>query len=60
MEEKGVLAEKELQIQSHVDSINEAIDVMLELVPGEETANDSRILRAICSLQAVKRFLEGL
>ena len=60
MEEKGVLAEKELQIQSHVDSINEAIDVMLELVPAEETEHDSRILRAICSLQAVKRFLEGL
>lgn len=53
-------ATRQLQLQSHVDSINESIDVMLELVPAEETEHDSRILRAICSLQAVKRFLEGL
>lgn len=43
-----------LKLGLDVDSIQEAIDVMQELVPGEETANDSRILRAVVTLNHLK------
>ncbi len=46
-----------MQLQSHVDSIQEAIDVMLLLVP-EEEGLDSRILRAMSGLEHTKRYLQ--
>ena len=51
-------ATRQLQLQSHIDNIQEAIDVMLLLVP-EEEGLDSRILRAIHGLFATKCYLEG-
>lgn len=50
-------ATRQLQLQSHVDSIQEAIDVMLLLVP-EEEGLDSRILRAMTGLEHTKRYLQ--
>ena len=55
MSEVKDLAAKQLQLQSHVDSIQEAIDVMLLLVP-EEEGLDSRILRAMSGLEHTKRY----
>ena len=57
MSEVKDLAAKQLQLQSHVDSIQEAIDVMLLLVP-EEEGLDSRILRAMSGLEHTKRYLQ--
>ena len=51
-------AARQLQLQSHVDSIQEAIDVMISLVPPEESEKDSRILRAIYGLDHTKRYLQ--
>lgn len=48
----------QLQLQSHIDNIQEAIDVMLELVPAEDTEHDSRILRAMSGLEHTKRYLQ--
>ena len=50
-------ATRQLQLQSHIDNIQEAIDVMLLLVP-EEEGLDSRILRAIYGLDHTKRYLQ--
>ena len=52
-------ATRQLQLQSHVDSIQEAIDVMLLLVPAEDTEHDSRILRAIYGLYATQSYLKS-
>lgn len=52
-------ATRQLQLQSHIDNIQEAIDVMISLVPPEESEKDSRILRAIHGLFATKCYLEG-
>lgn len=52
-------ATRELQLQSHVDSIQEAIDVMISLVPPEESEKDSRILRAIYGLYATQSYLKS-
>lgn len=51
-------ATRQLQLQSHIDNIQEAIDVMLELVPAEDTEHDSRILRAMSGLDHTKRYLQ--
>jgi len=51
-------ATRELQLQSHVDSIQEAIDVMISLVPPEESEKDSRILRAIHGLYHTRCYLQ--
>ena len=51
-------ATRQLQLQSHIDNIQEAIDVMLELVPAEDTEHDSRILRAMSGLEHTKRYLQ--
>ena len=51
-------ATRQLQMQSHIDNIQEAIDVMLELVPAEDTEHDSRILRAMSGLEHTKRYLQ--
>jgi len=53
-------ATRQLQLQSHIDSINESIDVILSLVPAEEAENDGRVLRALCSLRDTKAFLQKL
>ena len=50
-------ATRQLQLQSHIDNIQEAIDVMLLLVP-EEEGLDSRILRAMSGLEHTKRYLQ--
>lgn len=50
-------ATRQLQLQSHIDNIQEAIDVMLLLVP-EEDGLDSRILRAMSGLEHTKRYLQ--
>lgn len=50
-------ATRQLQLQSHIDNIQEAIDVMLLLVPEEEEL-DSRILRALSGLEHTKRYLQ--
>ena len=50
-------ATKQLQLQSHIDNIQEAIDVMLLLVP-EEEGLDSRTLRAMSGLEHTKRYLQ--
>ena len=52
-------ATRQLQLQSHVDSINEAIDVILSLVPAEETDTDGRVLRAIVSLRETRDFIQA-
>ncbi len=52
-------ATRQLQLQSHVDSIQEAIDVMISLVPPEESEKDSRILRAIHGLYATQSYLKS-
>ncbi len=52
-------ATRQLQLQSHIDNIQEAIDVMISLVPPEESEKDSRILRVIRGLFATKCYLEG-
>ena len=51
-------ATRQLQLQSHIDNIQEAIDVMLELVPAEDTEHDSRILRAIHGLYHTRCYLQ--
>lgn len=50
-------ATRQLQLQSHIDNIQEAIDVMLLLVPEEEEL-DSRTLRALSGLEHTKRYLQ--
>ena len=50
-------ATRQLQLQSHIDNIQETIDVMLLLVP-EEEGLDSRILRAMSGLEHTKRYLQ--
>ena len=50
-------ATRQLQLQSHIDNIQEAIDVMLLLVPEEEEL-DSRVLRALSGLEHTKRYLQ--
>ncbi|MBR1557169.1 MAG: hypothetical protein IJ647_05360 [Prevotella sp.] len=50
-------ATRQLQLQSHIENIQEAIDVMLLLVP-EEEGLDSRILRAMAGLEHTKRYLQ--
>ena len=50
-------ATRQLQLQSHIENIQEAIDVMLLLVP-EEEGLDSRILRAMSGLEHTKRYLQ--
>lgn len=50
-------ATRQLQMQSHIDNIQEAIDVMLLLVPEEEEL-DSRTLRALSGLEHTKRYLQ--
>lgn len=50
-------ATRQLQLQSHIDNIQEAIHVMLLLVP-EEEGFDSRILRALSGLDHTKRYLQ--
>ena len=50
-------ATRQLQLQLHIDNIQEAIDVMLLLVP-EEEGLDSRILRAMSGLEHTKRYLQ--
>lgn len=50
-------ATRQLQLQSHIDNIQETIDVMLLLVPEEEEL-DSRTLRALCGLEHTKRYLQ--
>jgi len=50
-------ATRQLQLQSHIDNIQEAIDVMLLMVPEEEEL-DSRILRALSGLEHTKRYLQ--
>lgn len=56
-------ATRELQLQSHIDNIQEAIDVIILLVPPEEselrTDFDSRILRAIYGLYATQSYLKS-
>ncbi len=49
-------ATRQLQLQSHIDNIQEAIHVMLLMVPEEEL--DSRILRALSGLEHTKRYLQ--
>lgn len=49
-------ATRQLQLQSYIDNIQEAIDVMLLLVPEEEL--DSRTLRALSGLEHTKRYLQ--
>lgn len=51
-------ATRQLQLQSYIENIQEAIDVMLELVPAEDTEHDSRILRAMSGLDHTKRYLQ--
>ena len=51
MSEVKDLAAKQLQLQSHVDSIQEAIDVMLLLVPEEE--------KSCCKNNSMKERLPG-
>lgn len=50
-------ATRQLQLQSHIDNIQEAIHVMLLMVPEEEEL-DSRILRALSGLEHTKRYLQ--
>ena len=50
-------ATRQLQLQSYIDNIQEAIDVMLLLVPEEEEL-DSRTLRALSGLEHTKRYLQ--
>ena len=50
-------ATRQLQLQSHIENIQEAIDVMLLMVP-EEEGLDSRILRALSGLEHTKRYLQ--
>lgn len=50
-------ATRQLQMQSHIDNIQEAIGVMLLLVPEEEEL-DSRTLRALSGLEHTKRYLQ--
>lgn len=50
-------ATRQLQLQLHIDNIQEAIDVMLLLVPEEEEL-DSRTLRALSGLEHTKRYLQ--
>ena len=50
-------ATRQLQLQSHIDNIREAIDVMFLLIP-EEEGSDSRILRAMSGLNSTKCYLQ--
>lgn len=52
-------ATRQLQMQSHIDNIQEAIDVIISMVPPEESEKDSRILRAIHGLYTTQSYLKS-
>lgn len=49
---------EKLRLGTYVDQLKNAIGVMLELVPAEPSAEDSRILRALHGINEVKSYLE--
>ncbi len=49
---------EEFRLGTYVEQLQNAIGVMLDMIPAEPSAEDSRILRALHGINEVKSYLE--